>query len=825
VEHERIFAVEPAPPTVAATLRKELGISQILADTLVRRGYRDPDEARAFLAGDAPEHDPLLLGDMAAALASIGAALDRGAAIAVHGDYDCDGVCATAVLVEGLQRLGGRITAFVPHRMKEGYGLSTGAVERLHGEGVELLITVDCGITGAEAVERAHALGLDVVVTDHHRPGSTLPDCPIVAPTQGGTYPFEGLSGTGVAYKLLTALVDERAGDPAILEEALDLVAIATVADMMPLVDENRGLVRAGLRRLRREPRTGIAALLQVAKVDPRTVDGETIGFRIAPRINAAGRLDDARLALDLLLADDPARARELAEQLDALNRRRRGIEDRILREALAAFEALPAEQRERRGVVLAGDDWHPGVVGIVAARVVERLGRPVVLVGLEGAVGRGSGRSVPGFDLHAALAACDAHLERWGGHRAAAGVTVRTEAVDAFAEAFSLHADAVLVGADVRPVERIDAVASLTEVTLDVADELAALAPFGIGNPAPTIWIPAAEARQVRRIGGEGKHLDLRVHTAVGSCRAVAWGMGGRLDEITAAERIDVAARVTRSSWQGTDRVELVATALQPVPAPRSLATGCHEVCDRGCRDRRGLLDVVGDGARVGSPLPESGGGVELLDHRARGAMAELARSAATGAGTLVVVVDVGRRRSLFSRVLPPERFGLAGPVLFSGRCRPEVLVERLATLDGRPTLAMTDFATLDRLPALAHPFGEVIVLDPPPDGWRPPVDGPRWIRVDGAAEARFAEAVRAATGEEALGRRLLGVLGVEPTPIEVIERRLAEAEPGPAVDAEYLAAALSRLLAQGQVVRTDGGIALVGAESAMRSAAGRLR
>lgn len=821
MERERIFAVEPAPPTLAAALRAELDISQILADTLVRRGYEDPEDARAFLAGDAPVHDPLLLGDMAAALAAIGGALDRGAAIAIHGDYDCDGVCATAVLVEGLGRLGGRVRAFVPHRMKEGYGLSVGAVERLHGEGAELLITVDCGITGVEAVERARALGLEVIVTDHHRPGAQLPDCPIVAPTQGGAYPFEGLSGTGVAYKLLAGLVAARSADPEILEEVLDLVAIATVADMMPLVDENRGLVRAGLRGLRRGPRPGIAALLQVAKVDPRTVDGETIGFRIAPRINAAGRLDDATLALDLLLAEDGATARDLAERLDALNRRRRGIEDRILREALAAFEALPPEQRERRGVVLAGDDWHPGVVGIVASRVVGRLGRPVVLVGLEGDIGRGSGRSIPGFDLHAALAACDAHLERWGGHRAAAGVTVRTEAVDAFAEAFSRHADAVLEGADLRPVERIDAVASLADITLDVADEVAALAPFGVGNPAPTIWIPAAEARQVRRIGGEGRHLDLRVHTAVGSCRAVAWGMGDRLDEIAGAERVDIAARVTRSSWQGTDRVELVATALQSVPAPRPLPTGCHEACDSGCRERIGLLDAVAE-RPLAAPPPTASAAVELLDHRARGAMAELTRSAASGAGTLVVVVDVGRRRALFPRVLPPERFGLTGPWLFSNRCRDDALERRLHALAGAPALAMVDFETLDRLPALAGSFGEVIVLDPPPEAWRPPCDGPRWIRVDGAAEARVAESIRAGAGAVELGERLVGVLGSEPTPIDAIEDLLAAGEAGPAIDAERLAAALARLLADGRVVRTDGGIAVASVEVPLRSAAG---
>lgn len=800
MEPERVFQIEPCPPDASARLMADLGISQILADVLVRRGLDQSEAARRFLDGDAPGHASALLGDMDRAVPLVSAAIDEGWTIAIHGDYDCDGVCATAVLVLGLRALGARVEPFVPHRTRDGYGLGVPAVERLHAAGAGLLVTVDCGITGVEAAERARELGLPLVVTDHHRPGSELPDCPIVAPSQHGTYPFEGLCGAGVAYKLLEALVEAREADPAILDAVIDLVAIATVADLMPLVDENRSLVRRGLRRLARERRPGLEALLRIAKVDPRAIDAEAIAFRIAPRLNAAGRLDDATRALDLLLCEDEAQAWVLAEELEQLNRRRRGIEDGMLREALAAYEDLSEGARSRLGVVLAGDGWHPGVVGIVAARVVGKIGKPAVLVALDGEIGRGSGRSIPAFDLHAALGACSEHLERWGGHRSAAGVTVRTEHVDAFAEAFGAHADAVLRDADLRPTQRIDAVASLHEMTLEVAAELAQLDPVGMGNPQPIVWIPAAQASNLRRIGRDGRHLDLRVRTAAGSCRAVAWGMGDALDDLTTADRVDVAARITTSSWQGSDRVELVANVIQPIPAAADHeAQGCHDACDLGCAKRRALADAVREPRPADDPADAPF--PTLIDHRARGAMAELVRSAASGAGTLIVVRDVGRRRGLFRRGLVAERFGLRGPYLLSARCRDEALDGRLAALADGPALAMVDYATLDRRPELAEPFAEVLLLDPPPEGWRPPSIDARLIRIDGAAEEAAARAAEEAAAEAVVGERVLRALEAGPVAPDALEAALVDG--GIAVEADVLAAVLGDLLAEGRVVR----------------------
>lgn len=808
MESDRVLEIDPCPPGASARLIAELGISQILADILVRRGLDDPESARRFLAGDALQHAPDLLGDMVTAVPLISAAIDGGRLIAIHGDYDCDGVCATAVLVVGLRALGARVEPFVPHRTRDGYGLGVPAVDRLHAAGAGLLITVDCGITGIEAAQRARELDLPLVVTDHHRPGSELPDCPIVAPSQHGTYPFEGLCGAGVAYKVLEALVDARGADPSILDEVVDLVAIATVADLMPLVDENRGLVRRGLRRLARLRRPGLEALLRIAKVDPRAIDAEAIAFRIAPRLNAAGRLDDATRALDLLLCEDEGQAWGLAEELEQLNRRRRGIEDAMLREALTAYEALSDTARERLGVVLAGDGWHPGVVGIVAARVVGKIGKPAVLIALDGDVGRGSGRSIPAFDLHGALGACADHLERWGGHRSAAGVTVRTEHVDAFAEAFGAHADAVLRDADLRPTQRVDAVASLHEVTLEVAGELAQLDPVGMGNPQPVVWIPAAQATDLRRIGREGRHLDLRVRTAAGSCRAVAWGMGEAIDDLAAADRVDVAARITRSSWQGSDRVELVASVIQPIPAAvETEPPGCHSACDAECAERRALADAVREPRSTGERRAEVA--PEIVDHRARGAMAELVRSAATCAGTLVVVRDVGRRRGLFRRGLSAPRFGLKGPYLFSCRCQDAALDSRLVAVAEGPALAMADYATLDRRPEIALSFGEVLLLDPPPEGWQPPSVEARWIRIDGAAEQAAALAAERAEDAAALAERVLRALESGPLAPDALEGALvAQAT---AVEADALATVLAELLAEGRVVR-DGARLAVG-------------
>ena len=404
----------------ALRLRRELGIGMVLAQVLVRRGLADADDARSFLAA-ADRHDPSELTGIDGALNLIRAQIDRGGRITVHGDYDVDGICATAIMVRALRALGADTDWFIPSRLDDGYGLSAATVHRLAQRGTGLIVTVDCAITAVEEVRAARAAGVEVVVCDHHAPRADgrLPDCPIIHPALCG-YPCPDLCGAGVAYKLAQAL-----GAPT-AEEDLELVALATVADLVPLRGENRRLVREGLRALSMTTRPGLRALMAVAKVDPGAIDAGTVGFRLAPRINAAGRLRRADAGLELLLCSDPVRARAIARELDELNAERRAVEQRILWEAEAQVAELEA-QRPRMAYVLAGADWHPGVVGIVASRIVERHHRPALLIALDEADGTatGSGRSIPGFDLLGALHAVAGHLERYGGHRAAAGVTL----------------------------------------------------------------------------------------------------------------------------------------------------------------------------------------------------------------------------------------------------------------------------------------------------------------------------------------------------------------------------------------------------------------
>jgi single-stranded-DNA-specific exonuclease len=557
---EGTWTLRPCPRREVEALSQALRISETTASVLVRRGYGDPARARAFLGAEPVSHDPLLLGDMAAACELIRATVAAGKRICVHGDYDADGICATALGVTVLRRLGADVSWHLPSRFEEGYGIAGETLIRLAEAGYGLVLTVDCGITSVEEVAQARALGLEVVVTDHHRPGEQLPACPIVA-TRPSDYPFPELCGTGVVYKLGQALLGDDELGP-----QLDLVALATIADVVPLVDENRGLAAAGLRRLSRSGRPGLAALMRTAGVDAAAVDAGAVGFRLAPRINAAGRLGHPRAALELLLTDDESEAARLAGELESLNRDRQIVEDRILREALRQVAEWPEAARRRRGYVLWGEDWHQGVIGIVASRLVERFHRPVVLIaGGEGAW-KGSGRSIPSFDLHASLVACAADLERFGGHRAAAGLSIMPDRVEAFTERFAARAEAALAEEDLSPVLAVDAVVRGEELTLDLAAELGRLAPFGPGNPGVTLLAPACSLTEVGSVG-EGKHLKLAVTLNGVRSAAIAFGQGGLADRARRPGLHDVAFRLAANRWNGTVSPQLIVKRIFDTP------------------------------------------------------------------------------------------------------------------------------------------------------------------------------------------------------------------------------------------------------------------
>jgi len=637
--------IPPCPTAAVAALERELDVSHVLAQVLVRRGMRDPAAARAFLAAQ-DRHDPARWEGMAAAVQDLLRHVRAGSRITVHGDYDVDGVASTAILVGVLRELGGDVDWFLPSRGEDGYGLSAATVDRLAARGTRLLVTADCGVTAVDEVARARAAGLDVVVTDHHaaRADGVLPDAPLVHPALG-LYPCPELCAAGVAHKLSAALLAASGRDPARADADLDLVALATVADCVPLVGENRRLVRAGLSALARTRRPGLRALLRIAQTDPGALDARTIGFRLAPRINAAGRLQRADAGLELLLTGDPDRAAAIADELDRLNAERRHVEQRIL----FAAEAQVSELGDQPAYVLWGEDWHPGVIGIVASRIAERHHRPTVLVALGGDDGTGSGRSIPAFDLLGGLGAVAGHLQRHGGHRAAAGCTVERGCLESFRAAFVAHAAAVLTPDDLVPVRAVDAVASGDELGLDLAEELDRLAPFGTANPEVTVLVPAARLSDARAMG-EGRHLRFTVEAGGSRARGVAFSRT-RLPEAKDGV-LDAAFALERNEWQGTVEPRLVLRcAHPPVAAPIELVGEAGPDAHLEVAMAELLRPAFTEPA---SPVVAPGGehGV-VRDRRGRGVAGTLAALVASGEPVLVVCADaLLRHRHLAGRV-----------------------------------------------------------------------------------------------------------------------------------------------------------------------------
>jgi single-stranded-DNA-specific exonuclease len=533
-------------------LARDLDLPTDLCRILVARGYGDPQEARAFLRPRVERlPDPGTLQDLPRAVSRIQAAIEGGEQILVHGDYDVDGICAAALLTRWIRRLGGRAEAFVPHRLRDGYDLGQGGLDRAADCGASLLVTVDCGIVAHEAVEEARARGVDVIVTDHHAPGTTLPPAlAVVNPNRADDPSGRGaLCGAGVAFQLCRSLAEAKGFPLEVLLEDLDLVALATVADLVPLEGENRVLVRIGLRALERTRKPGLRALLEVCGLEGRPEAGR-VGFTLAPRINAVGRMEDAGEALDLLLTDDPFEARRLAERADGVNRVRQDEDRRTLEEALAQLEETFDPERDW-AVVLAGEGWHPGVIGIVASRVVERVHRPVVMVALDGEVGRGSARSIPGLHLRDALARCAKYLGRFGGHAAAAGMDVPRDSLDAFRTAFNDTVREVLDPERLRPRLRIDAECNPERLTLELADRLRHLGPHGIGNPRPVFLTRGLEVVAAREVG-QG-HLKMRLRGVGGTLEAIGFSMVDRFPPVEWGEGyVDAVFQLTVNEYRG---------------------------------------------------------------------------------------------------------------------------------------------------------------------------------------------------------------------------------------------------------------------------------
>lgn len=564
------FDIAVCDRNAVARLCERVGVSAAVAQALVRRGYEDPDRAAAFLAAD----ECHALEDFPGLLDAARLIVDRarnGTQITVHGDYDVDGVCSTAVLVRALRTLGARVDWHLPDRA-EGYGLSAETVKRLAQRGTGLLITADCGITAVEEVALARSLGIEAIVSDHHRPRAdgVLPEAPIVHPAVCG-YPCRELCATAVAHKLAQACfaVAGTGHDPRQLDEDLDLVALATIADVVPLLGENRSLTRRGLRALAATTKPGLRALMAVARVDPSKMAERAVGFALAPRINAAGRLYRADAALELIMTEDNLRAAVLADELDRANSERRQAEQVIRGQAEAQIARL-RNTGERWSYVLAAEGWHPGVLGIVAARLAENHGRPVVLAAIEDDRARGSGRSVEDYDLLAGLTACSEQLGRFGGHSAAAGVELAVDSLEDFAAAFERHAATALSGRDPVRRERVDAVVSGADLGMELAEELAALAPFGRGNPSVSLLVRDARVSEVRSMG-EGKHARFRLEAGGAHARAVAFGCDGRLP-VSEGEPVDATFVLEVNEWRGVCEPRIVLREAQPASQEATL-------------------------------------------------------------------------------------------------------------------------------------------------------------------------------------------------------------------------------------------------------------
>ncbi len=725
LETVKAFAADPYDYAEARAVGEALGLSLPVAVTLVRRGYRTPETARAFLAA-ADSHPPEAFRGMDEVAAVVWAAIEAGERITVHGDFDVDGVCATALLVSTLRELGADCDWLIPDRMSDGYGLSGENVEKLAMRGTGLLITVDCGITAVEQVAQAQELGMEVIVTDHHQREEGLPGCLILHPEVSG-YPFASLCGTAVAWKLACALRADAISGVATgdADLDLDLVALATVADVVPLVGENRSLVKRGLAQMRRTGRIGLRALMEGAKCDPSRLDEGDLGFRLAPRINAAGRLYRADAGVELLLTDDEARARQIAGELGRANSERRATEREVDAAAEAARRALPDELRDANGLVVAGEGWHPGVVGIVASRLVERHHLPVVVISLDGeGGGRGSGRSIPGFDLHAALEACAEHLETFGGHKAAAGLSLRAENLEAFHAAFAAHAGAVLGPEDLRRTERIDAMVGGVGLGLELAEELGRLAPFGMGNPGVRLMVPAARVSDVRTMGEEGKHSRFSLHS--GSHRALGVAFGRSSLGVDDDDLLDAAVRLEVNHWNGAVEPRVVLREVYPL-----------EVDDEALSPHRCECDEAEWWARFEAELGREPTAQEdgvarksVIDRQRRHAGADPARRhvvagptssmtatiaelVSSGAGVLAVTADASRRAALANGATGLARFNGGVALVACHRCGAET-VAGLASR-AKSGLALVDYAALAMAPELAASFEHVVLVDAP--------------------------------------------------------------------------------------------------------------
>jgi single-stranded-DNA-specific exonuclease len=567
---EYLWRVEPVFDEADA-LARQVGTAPLVAQVLANRGITDPETAKRFLNPKLTDlHDPAELPGARDAAARIVAACRSGEKILLYGDYDVDGMTGVAVLYSCLALAQANVDVYVPHRLDEGYGLHTDALDSLIDGGAKLIVTVDCGISAVDAVAHARTRGVDLIVTDHHVIAEQLPDAAaIVHPAvEGGAYPFRDLAGAGVAFKLAWQIARELCGSDRVdgpmrdfLVSATCLAALGTIADVVPLVDENRVIATYGLTGLTHTQHVGLRALIESAGLDGEKLDAYHVGFVLAPRLNAAGRMGHAAEAVELLTGRAGERSREIADYLTQQNTERQKVERAIADQAIEMVESQGLATEDRRGIVLACEDWHGGVIGIVASRLVRRFNRPAVMIAINGdGKGQGSCRSIAGLHMRDALAACEEHLIGFGGHAMAAGLTIDPANIDAFTDAFVAHVNSQLTPDDLRPTLRIDAETSINLLNFQAVEHLVRLAPHGQSNPAPVIALRGCQViGDPRRMGQRGKTLGLVLGHGKSTIRAVGFGMGDLVDRLTRGGDIDVAGSPVFNTFRGRTNVEFM--------------------------------------------------------------------------------------------------------------------------------------------------------------------------------------------------------------------------------------------------------------------------
>jgi len=564
----KLWSVKNISRDLQKQLVDELKISPILALLLINRGYHCIQAAKKFLNPDLNNlSSPLEINGINLAVRKIKKAISQDEKIIIYGDYDVDGISSTALLTEVFRSLGANVDYYIPDRLEEGYGLNIEALEKMAENGVKLVVTVDCGITAKNEVIEGQNLGLEFIITDHHQPPEDLPPCIIINPAlEKDCVPWKDLAGVGVAYKLAQGLLEYIKGTDAGRKEVLeylDLAALGTIADIVPLIGENRIIVKCGLEQIAQGKRLGIKALCQAAGLDYKSISSGQVGYFLAPRLNACGRIGDPNLGVKLLLASSDIDANEIAQKLNSENKNRQAIEARITKEAMEMVEKIDLEKEKI--IVLASKDWHPGVIGIVASRLVEKYYRPTIIMTLQDNIYKGSGRSIPGFHLHQALIQCQELLKTFGGHSQAAGLSLLEKNYSNFKHKINLVANEILTVEKLIPTLEADGEVNLAEVDFNLLNELAKLEPFGSSNPEPLLVYRRGEIKEYREVGNNGGHLKLKVKAGKTYWDAIGFNMAGYLEMAASQEPLDMAFCLDKNQWNGKTSLQLILKDMKP--------------------------------------------------------------------------------------------------------------------------------------------------------------------------------------------------------------------------------------------------------------------